>query len=126
NPLNPPFPAAVKTGTTNDFRDNWTIGYTPGVVVGVWVGNTDGHPMQESSGMSGADPAWRAIVERIYDDPALVASLHTDGKPTPVDFERPPGIEERDVCLPRGTGCSQCSATRPELFIVGAPQHGIP
>lgn len=126
NPLNPPFPAAVKTGTTNDFRDNWTIGYTPGVVVGVWVGNTDGHPMKESSGLSGAAPAWRAIVEGIYGNPALVASLHTDGKPPPVDFERPPGIEERDVCLPRGTGGSQCSATRPELFIVGAPQHGIP
>lgn len=126
NPLNPPFPAAVKTGTTNDFRDNWTIGYTPAVVVGVWVGNTDGHPMRESSGLSGAAPAWRAIIEGIVGNPALVASLSTDSGPPPVDFERPPGIEDRDVCLPRGTGGSQCSASRPELFIVGAPQHGIP
>lgn len=126
NPLDPPFPAAVKTGTTNDFRDNWTIGYTPGVVVGVWVGNTDGHPMQESSGLSGAAPVWRAVIEGIYGDPALVGSLYRNGEPPPTAFERPPGIEEREVCLPRGTGGSQCSATRPELFIVGAPQHGIP
>ncbi len=126
NPLNPPFPAAVKTGTTNDFRDTWTIGYTPGVVAGVWVGNTDGHPMRESSGLSGAAPSWRAIVEGIYNDPALLASLTNDGRPPPVEFERPPGIEERDVCLPRGTGGGHCSATRPELFVVGAPQHGIP
>jgi membrane peptidoglycan carboxypeptidase len=52
--LNAPYPVAVKTGTTNDFRDNWTLGYTPGVVVGVWVGNTDGHPMIDSSGFRGA------------------------------------------------------------------------
>ncbi len=41
-----PFPAAVKTGTTNDFRDNWTIGFTPDLVVGVWVGNPDYTPMK--------------------------------------------------------------------------------
>ena len=40
NPLDLPFPAAAKTGTSNNFRDNWTVGYTPGLVVGVWTGNT--------------------------------------------------------------------------------------
>jgi membrane peptidoglycan carboxypeptidase len=125
NPLNPPFPAAVKTGTTNDFRDNWTIGYTPGVVAGVWVGNTDGHPMRESSGLSGAAPAWRTIIEGIYADPSLLSSLSVRGTPPPIEFERPAGIEQRDVCLPRGTGGAQCSASRQELFIAGAPQHGI-
>jgi membrane peptidoglycan carboxypeptidase len=126
HPLNPPFPAAVKTGTTNDFRDNWTVGYTPGVVVGVWVGNTDGHPMRESSGLRGAAPVWRAVIEGIYRDPQLVTSLYTNGAPPLVEFERPPGLEERDVCLPRGTGGSTCTATRSELFLVGGPQHGIP
>ena len=45
---------AVKTGTTSDFRDNWTIGFTPDVVVGVWVGNADNQPMHDVSGVSGA------------------------------------------------------------------------
>ncbi len=126
NPLNPPFPAAVKTGTTNDYRDNWTIGYTPAVVVGVWVGNTDGHPMRNSSGLQGAAPVWRAIIEGIYQEPALVASLHTHGEPPPLDFERPPGLEEREVCLPRGSGGASCSASRSDLFLSGGPAHGIP
>jgi membrane peptidoglycan carboxypeptidase len=126
NPLNPPFPAAVKTGTTNDFRDNWTIGYTPAVVVGVWVGNTDGHPMRNSSGLQGAAPVWRTIIEGIYRDPALVTSLYRHGEPPPLDFERPPGLEEREVCLPRGAGGASCSASRTDLFLTGGPLHGIP
>ena len=56
--INLAFPAAVKTGTTNDFRDNWTVGYTPDLVVGVWVGNTDYTPMTNTSGLSGAGPIW--------------------------------------------------------------------
>ena len=54
---------AVKTGTTNDKRDNWTIGWTPSVVVGVWVGNNDNSPMREvASGVTGAAPIWRRII----------------------------------------------------------------
>src|SRR5690606_40574795 len=54
NPMELPFPAAAKTGTTNDFRDNWTMGYTPGLVIGVWTGNTDNSPMTNISGLEGA------------------------------------------------------------------------
>ena len=56
--LNLPFPAAAKTGTTNDFRDNWTLGYTPDLAVGVWVGNADYTPMQNTTGLTGAAPIW--------------------------------------------------------------------
>ncbi|MDX1686850.1 MAG: transglycosylase domain-containing protein [Candidatus Promineifilaceae bacterium] len=126
NALNLPFPAAAKTGTTNDFRDNWTLGYTPGVVTGVWLGNTDGHPMVDSSGLRGAAPVWRRIMEGIYADSALEQSLLVNGQPPPVDFPRPNGIEEREVCLPRGTGGSRCTAGRMDLFLSGGPQHGIP
>ncbi|MCZ7670287.1 MAG: penicillin-binding transpeptidase domain-containing protein [Chloroflexi bacterium] len=59
-----PFPAAVKTGTTTDFRDAWAIGYTPGLVVGVWLGNADGHPMQRSARFARGC----ASVEPHYDD----------------------------------------------------------
>ena len=54
---------AAKTGTTNDRRDNWTVGWTPNIVVGVWVGNNDNSPMKQlSSGISGAAPIWRRII----------------------------------------------------------------
>jgi 1A family penicillin-binding protein len=54
---------AVKTGTTNDRRDNWAIGWTPQVIVGVWVGNNDNSPMKQvTSGVSGASPIWRRII----------------------------------------------------------------
>lgn len=65
NPLNFPRPAAVKTGTTNDFKDNWTVGYTPNLVVGVWVGNNDGTPMRGLSGVDGAAPIWNASMQQL-------------------------------------------------------------
>ena len=59
----PGYRVAVKTGTTNDKRDNWAIGWTPNVLVGVWVGNNDNSPMKRvASGISGATPIWRKII----------------------------------------------------------------
>lgn len=120
-----PFPAAVKTGTTDDFRDNWTIGYTPGVVVGVWMGNSDGHPMVDSSGLRGTAPLWNRIMQSIYASPEFVQSLYVNGRPPQQSFIQPQGLELKTVCLPHGTGGSQCSASRDEYFIAGAPPHGI-
>lgn len=124
NPLELPFPAAVKTGTTNDFRDNWTIGYTPGVVVGIWVGNSDGRPMVNSSGLTGAAPLWNTLMQTIYNDPTMMQSLWVNGRPPATGFIQPQGIELRQVCLPSGTGGSRCAASRNDWFIVGAPTHG--
>ena len=56
SPLRFDFPVACKTGTSSDFRDNWAFGYTPEFTVGVWVGNFDGAPMKNISGVSGAAP----------------------------------------------------------------------
>ena len=56
-------PAAVKTGTTDDYRDALTIGYTPSLVVGAWVGNNDRTPMDSVAGSLGAAPIWRQIME---------------------------------------------------------------
>jgi penicillin-binding protein 1C len=53
--------ASVKTGTTDDVKDNWTVGYTRNVTVGVWVGNSNGDPMVNSSGLTGAAPIWNAV-----------------------------------------------------------------
>ena len=125
NALELPFPAAAKTGTTNDFRDNWTMGYTPGVVVGVWLGNADGHPMQDSSGLQTAAPVWNRIMNNIHADPEMMKNLMVDGRLPATDFIPPPGIEARLVCLPQGTGGSQCTATRQDWFLSGAATHGI-
>lgn len=65
-PLHLPFPCAAKTGTTKDFRDNWTIGYTTDYTVGVWVGNFDGKPMRHISGITGAAPLFRDIMLTLH------------------------------------------------------------
>ncbi len=60
---------AVKTGTTNDKRDNWTVGYTPSYVVVVWVGNNDNSPMGwVASGVTGASPIWNRITTKLLED----------------------------------------------------------
>ena len=80
---------AVKTGTTDQKRDNWTIGYTPSVVVGVWVGNNDNTPLDPkiASGVTGASPVWAAIMKEVlkskpnesFDKPSKVLQTEVDG-----------------------------------------------
>jgi penicillin-binding protein 1C len=60
------FPVACKTGTSSDFRDNWAMGYTPEFTVGVWVGNFDGAPMQNVSGVTGAAPVMHTVMEHLH------------------------------------------------------------
>ena len=101
-------PAAVKTGTTTDFRDNWTLGYTPELVVGVWAGNADNEPMHEISGISGAAPIWHDFME---------AALN--GQPV-AQFERPEGLVEVEVCALSGLlPGPACPHRVTELFLEG-------
>jgi 1A family penicillin-binding protein len=98
-------PAAVKTGTTNDYRDNWTIGYTPDIVVGVWVGNANNTKMKNVSGVDGAGPIWHNVVERAL-----------QGVPVR-DFIRPPTIVELEICADSGTLPSPvCPQRAKEIF----------
>ena len=64
-----PFSAAVKTGTSKDMRDNWCLGWTSQFTVGVWVGNFNGDPMWNVSGMSGAAPIWRSLMMALHPNP---------------------------------------------------------
>jgi membrane peptidoglycan carboxypeptidase len=83
-------PAAAKTGTTTDWRDNWTMGYTPDLVAGVWVGNPDNTPMLDISGITGAGPIWHDFMTSVLRD-------------TPVlDFPRPAGLKQVEVCADSG------------------------
>ena len=88
--LRMPFPCAVKTGTSRNYRDNWAVGYTRDYTVGVWVGNFNGVPMQQVAGVSGAGPLFRRVMIMLHD------------KKEPTDFERPKGLVEREVCALSG------------------------
>jgi penicillin-binding protein 1C len=68
NPLATRFWTAVKTGTSKDMRDNWCVGFSSRYTVGVWVGNFSGGAMHDVSGISGAAPAWAAIMARLHAD----------------------------------------------------------
>lgn len=101
SPLLLDFPAAAKTGTTNDFRDNWTVGYTQHLVVGVWAGNTDNSAMAEgTSGLTGAAPIWHNFMTAVYEDDDLSALIDLDGlPPLGSDFSPPQGLSQHDVCV---------------------------
>jgi penicillin-binding protein 1C len=88
--LEMPFPAAVKTGTSSDFRDTWTVGYTRDYTVGVWVGNFDGSPMRGVSGVTGAGPLWNRIM------------LHLHEREDPQDFDSPRGFVRAPICATTG------------------------
>ncbi|MBI4064777.1 PBP1A family penicillin-binding protein [Candidatus Gottesmanbacteria bacterium] len=105
---------AVKTGTTDDKRDNWTIGYTTGVVAGAWVGNNDNSPMHTSlaSGVTGAAPIWNRIIREAIKD--------TKDEP----FERPGTIIEMEIDAFGGGLPVDGYPTRKELFIKGTEPTG--
>lgn len=79
-------PAAVKTGTSQNYRDAWTVGYTPQLAVGVWIGNNDNTPMQALAGALGAAPAWKNIMETTLTNHAILA------------FEPPQNIQKVTLC----------------------------
>ena len=102
------FPVAVKTGTSKGFRDNWTIGYTHEVTVGVWVGNFDGSPMVRSSGVTGAAPLFREV---------MIAAMNGRKAAPLVDRE---GLVEVEVCSLSGAlSNGDCPHRRRELFSRG-------
>ncbi len=108
SPLNLPFPCAAKTGTSKDYRDNWTVGYTTAYTVGVWVGNFDGRPMEGVSGVTGCGPLFR--------DTMLL--LHNGRRPAA--FRPPEGLVRRTVCAASGELASaECSARVEEIFAAG-------
>jgi penicillin-binding protein 1C len=108
SPLKLSRPAAVKTGTTDDFRDAWTIGYTPQIATGVWVGNSGNEAMEHVPGSQGAGPIWHNFMERVV-----------EGMPVE-NFVRPPGFEEVEVCSVSGMlPTEHCPHKVKEMFIEG-------
>ncbi|MEM9775402.1 MAG: penicillin-binding protein 1C [Chloroflexota bacterium] len=99
---------AAKTGTTNNFRDNWTVGYTPEIVTGVWIGNVNQTPMVNVTGITGAGPIWHQFMRSVLNG--------REDKP----FVRPDGISQVEICTLSGLlPSADCPYTRLEWFIDG-------
>lgn len=112
------YPVSVKTGTTNDLRDNWTIGYTPSRLVATWVGNNDNKPMSGIvSGVTGAAPIWNALMTKVLEGTA------------PQFPQKPDNVIGKHVCTDTGQvagpkGAEGCP-TRFEYFLKGSENsHG--
>lgn len=103
-----PFPVAVKTGTSQAYHDNWTIGYTRHVTVGVWVGNFDREPLRGSSGITGAAPIFNAV---------MLAAARSPAEPV---LPPTPDVESIDICTLSGTRPSPyCPSVRKEWLAKG-------
>jgi hypothetical protein len=102
-------PAAAKTGTTEAWHDSWTVGYTPQVATGVWMGNTDNTPMERVPGSIGAAYVWNEV-------------MHAAHEGLPVEpFHEPPGIVEEHVCSVSGLKpTADCPHVITEKFIAGS------
>lgn len=100
---------AVKTGTTDDKRDNWTIGYTPNYLVVVWVGNNDNSPMNPriTSGITGATPIWNEIMTYVLSDKVNES------------FTVPTGVVGLQVCSTTGGPKNDSCSNKFEYFIAG-------
>ena len=99
---------AVKTGTTNDKRDNWAVGWTKNILVAVWVGNNDNSPMKRvASGISGATPIWRKV---------MLASLNSYGYQ---QIEKPDSVHKLGVDIVSGYPAHDGFPSRQEYFIKG-------
>lgn len=100
---------AVKTGTTDQKRDNWTIGYTPSYVVGVWVGNNDNTPLDPriASGVTGASPIWNKIMTRVLKG--------TENE----EFKKPDNVVDKQIDAFSGGIPIDGQSTRVEYFVKG-------
>ncbi len=109
NPLELDRPAAAKTGTTDSFRDNWTMGYTPYITVGVWAGNSNNEIMNNVIGITGAGPIWHDVME-------YVSNLYHF---PPDDFIRPADVHAGTVSALTGLLPHPGEPTITDWFIDG-------
>lgn len=107
-------PAAVKTGTSNDWRDAWAVGYTPYVTVGVWTGNNNNEPTAKVESLTGGGVIWHNIMEELFANPRyqqLLAEPYGSAG-VPLDFARPSWLVRKPICPLPGP----YNAYREELF----------
>lgn len=116
NVLSPRYWAAVKTGTSKDMRDNWCVGFSQRYTVGVWVGNASGQPMWDVSGVTGAAPVWRTVMDELYRQAPGATSLSS----SPSSIAPPSGVTRRLVQFR-----PSLEPPRQEWFIAGTEQSAV-
>ncbi len=116
-------PAAAKTGTTNNWRDNWTVGYTQFLVAGVWAGNSDGHPMRNASGLTGAAPIWQTFMEKVLDDPDHLRTLAAPADLVAWTFTPPADVQQLVECPP-GVSCRENGEYFSDAWLELAGENG--
>jgi 1A family penicillin-binding protein len=104
--------AAVKTGTTEDYKDAWTVGYTPSLAIGVWVGNNNNAAMDRIAGSLGAAPIWRNLMEQLTTGTAVER------------FDVPSGVVAKSVCGSNGRRSFRGNSFEEEYFIAGTESRG--
>lgn len=105
--------AAVKTGTGEDYKNALTIGYTPEIAVGVWLGNNNNKPMSQIAGSIGPAPIWRSLIEH-----------YSAGQPV-ANFTPPDSITQRSICSFNGLVATKGMAGMTEYFLAGTEPRGI-
>ncbi|MDQ2997403.1 MAG: penicillin-binding transpeptidase domain-containing protein, partial [Chloroflexota bacterium] len=97
-------PAAVKTGTSNDWRDAWTVGYTPYVTVGVWSGNNNNEVTAKVESLTGGGVIWHNVMEELFKNPRFQQVLAEPyGGKLPLDFTLPADLVRRPICALPGS-----------------------
>ncbi|MGH2534843.1 MAG: transglycosylase domain-containing protein [Thermomicrobiales bacterium] len=119
-------PTAAKSGTTDNWKDIWTMGYTTDVAIGVWTGQTTQggdrqQQLPELDGIQGAGPIWQEMMIEVHEDAEWSEYLRgPNGQAVPEAFPRPDGIYEGEVCVATGGRPTGGSSSRDELLVRGA------
>jgi penicillin-binding protein 1C len=116
--LDLPFPAAVKTGTSQAYHDNWTIGYTPDVTVGVWVGNFDRTPLRNSSGVTGAAPIFHAVM--------MAAQKRLSPAPRAFAQSAEAALARREICALSGLSPNPWCPSRRQEWLAASGEAPLP
>ncbi len=116
SPLKTSFQSAAKTGTTNDNRDSWTLGYTPSLTVGVWVGNSNNAEMRSVTGAIGAAVIWHNMIEKFYSTPEFADLVRGPDGTFQSEFVQPEGLIKAYACSAKGDVY--------DLFLKEAPPKG--
>lgn len=112
NALDTSITTAVKTGTSEDYRDSWTLGFTPKLAVGVWIGNSNNRPMSVVAGSLGAAPVWKRLIENLSQE---VGAL---------DFKPPEGVMQLPICPGTELVARDSQGAQMEYFIAGTEPKG--
>ena len=117
-------PTAAKSGTTEGWKDIWTMGYTTDIAVGVWVGNTSASgespsELPEFDGIQGAGPIWQRMMYEVHNPQWADLIDGPDGDPMPRDFPRPSEVYDGEVCAATGNQATPGFEDRNEILVRG-------